>query len=287
MPEPTEYPDASYLAPVPGPINTGGPSTPNVSIYNHAAAPEHRHPTMFTYEDMVAYIQHRLGSDLWKLEGIHPGAVEDCINDALMLYGTRVPRFWYEVIPPGVQVYQPKAVGVIGVVRVDFISPITAAGGFGAAYEWNNNLTGVGVVQSIGPGLLMPAGDLMRWVMARKSFLRVASLAPQYQYDASSNVLHLYNPNLAYHSFCLMTLTKTFAEVNKNHKQWIRDHALALAKLQLAENREKFDGNIQAPGGGTIQMNSDKLVARATEAVEKSLQLLYSFQTRVIPIWGD
>jgi len=235
----------------------------------------------------VDWIKRRLGGDLWRLEGIHAGAIEDCIDETLMLYSTRVPRLWYEIVPHGVRTYAPKAKAVLGVVSMSFISPISTTGGYAAGYQWNNNLTGVGLVPQAGPGLLMPAGDLMRWQMARKSFMRVASLTPQYHWDPSAQLLHVYNPSISYFSFALLTLSKTFAEINANHRNWFRNHAFCIARMRLAENREKFDGAVQAPGGGAINLNSDKTMQRAIDALEKSTEDLMSFQTRVPPIWGD
>lgn len=287
MAEPDALQDQSYVAPT-RPLQTGGPSSPNVSILNHHDK-EHRHPQFFTWDDTVTWIKRQLGGDVFRLEGLHgPSAVEDCIYDALMLYGNRVPRLWYEMVPAGTAIYKPKAAAVLGVVRMDFIYPIQSAGGYAAEYNWISNLTGVpGIIPSAGPGLLMPAGDLMRFIMARKTFQRVASIMPQYMWDASAQLLHIYNFSSNYYSFALMTLSKTFAEVNPNHKQWLRQHALFRAKLLLAENRAKLDGTIQAPGGGTINVNSDKLQSNAREDYEKSLEALNAFQTRIPPIWGD
>lgn len=285
MPEPDYATDPSYV-PVVRPMNTGGPSSADVSVLN-STDPAHRHPHLFTYDEMVATIRRSLGGELWRLEGMNPSAVQDQIDTALMEYSARVPRLWWEIVGPGVTSYTPKAKAVMGVVRLDFINPISSSGGYAAAYQWNNNLTGVGLVPNAGPGLLMPAGDLMRWVMARKAFLRVASLKPQYHWDPSANLLHIYNPINANYVFVLLTLSRSWAEISNNHRRWFRDHVLALCRYQLAENREKFDGNIQSPGGGMIQTNSAQLMARAEKALEDSRTALYGFQTRVVPIWGD
>lgn len=248
---------------------------------------EHKHVEAFTYADMVNWIKRRLGGDLWRLEGMNPEAINDCIGEALMLYSNRVPRLWYEMVGAGVKTYTPKAAAVLGCVRCDFIYPISASGGYQAEYNWISNLTVAGIIPSAGPGLLMPAGDLMMWLMARKSFQRVASLTPQYVWDPSAKLLHIYNYSVNYYTFALFTLSKTFAEVNVNHKHWLRSHALAMCRLLLAENREKFDGQIQAPGGGMISTNAERLMTRAREDVDKSTDALMAFQTRAIPIWGD
>lgn len=287
MSEPNS-PMTPHESATPAPARAVSPSNPIVSSPNQDRGLDHWLPTIGNAQDILAWLRRRLGGDVWRLEGMNPTALEDCVKAALLKYAGRIPRLWLESIPPGVSVYQPKARGVVGVFRVDFIAPIYSSGGYAAAYQWNAQLTGVGVMPTAGPGLLLPAGDLMRFLMAKKTFMRVASLAPQWLFDAPSNTIHISTPNPSYYACAILILAKTLSEItNASHQDWIRDFALCQARLLLAEIREKHDGSIPTPGGGTIDLKSGALLSRAKSDEEALLTALAGMQWRCPPIWGD
>jgi len=64
---------------------------------------------------------------------------------------------------------------------------------------------------------------------------------------------------------------------------WIKDYALATAKLMLGEAREKF-ATIASPQGGT-QLNGASLKAEGTASIEKLEQDIQNYATGEKPMW--
>lgn len=230
----------------------------------------------YTLDELRAYIRTKLGGQVWRLEGMsldRTDTIDQAISDAVMAYSRRCPQIGFEMVQsiPTKQVYTVTTPG-FGVWACDFIYPTPVIAPF------MQSLVGVTPLNSL------TGGDFDLFLHWRKSFQRVTSTLPHWQWDGDNEKLYIYNP-IAQGRVCAFThLPRPFANIKMVHKEFIKRYSLALAKQQLAEHRRKFD-SIPGPGGKELRMNGDKLAEEANASIEKLHEELMGFQMRPVPRW--
>jgi hypothetical protein len=241
----------------------------------------------YTLEELRDHIRVNLGERAWRLEGMGKDqneTINQAIAAATMMMSKRLPRWQFKTFPPlsaGNAFYQLTAAEAgFGVFNVDFVEANSAFGIAGTRYGLIKNLTGVApAVHGDGIG-----GDVMEFLMWRKSFHRITSQSPQWRWDEEALKLWVYNQP-QYHACAFLFLPRNFEQVRMLHKDLLRRMSIAQAKMILGRMRSKFKDSIQGPGGTTINLDGDGLLGEGEKEWEKLEAELYSVQPRAVPQW--
>lgn len=241
----------------------------------------------YTLEQLRDHIRVKLGERVWRLEGMGSDkneTIDQAISASIIFYSKRCPIWTFKTFPPlsaGNSFYQltPTEAG-FGVFQVDFVEANSAFGIAGTRYGLIKNLTGVApAVHGDGIG-----GDVMEFLQWRKSFHRITSQEPQWQWDEENLKLWVYNPP-QYNVCAFIFKPRTFDTVRLLHKDLIRRMSIAQAKMDLGRMRSKFQNSIQGPGGTQIQLDGDSLLDEGNKEWEKCEEELYKIQPRAVPQW--
>lgn len=244
----------------------------------------------YTREQLVEWLKVKLGGTVWRLEGMssrNGTLIEAAVDEAMMAYSTQIPAFRWDVIPAGTTRYQlvtrpERPLQVVGVARVDFIEPYNSYGMGATGFGLTQNLTGVTIppILSASAG---GAGEIIEFMQWRKSFQRVTSRKPNWKYDDLTQTILISNP-VNYHACALVTVMRDFAAVRIQHKELLKNLALANARISLGDVRSKF-GEIRGPGMQSVGLNGDGLITRGDKDLEKYTTELKAIRPRLLPSW--
>jgi len=247
-------------------------------------------PPDYTREQLVAWLKIKLGGSVWRLEGMssqNGTLIEAAVDEALMTYSTQIPAFRWDIIPAGtakypVTVRSDRPLPVMGVARVDFIEPYNSYGMGATGFGLTQNLTGVTIppILSASSG---GAGEIVEFMQWRKSFQRVTSRKPSWKYDDLAKTILIFNP-VNYHACALITVMRDFAAVRLQHKDLLKNLALAFARTSLGDARSKF-GEIRGPGMQSVGLSGESLVTRGDKEAEKYMQELKAIRPRLLISW--
>jgi len=218
-------------------------------------------PEDYTLEQLRAHIRKRLGGTVWRLEGMSSSEsdlIDQGISGALLEYSRRCPNIGYEKINTNSrkQVYTVSNPGY-GVWRVDFIEPVPLVA------PLMSNLLGVTPIGRIGGD---EVASFLNW---RKTFRRVLSCEPKWQWVEQEKKLFIYNVT-DFGTACAYTfLPKGFDDISLVHKDFIRRFSIAQVKESLATIRRKFGD----------------LADEAAKEIEALRAELMSFQPRGVPLY--
>ena len=241
----------------------------------------------YSLEELREHIRVTLGVRSWRLEGMgsdQNSTINEAIAAAVMTYSKRCPIWSFKTFPPlsaGNAFHQLTAEEAgFGVFNVDWVEANSAFGIAGTRYGLTKNLTGVApAVHGDGIG-----GDVMEFLSWRKSFHRLTSQSPQWRWEEDTLKLWIYNPP-AYQACAFIFKPRTFEKVRMLHKDLIRRMSIAQAKMLLGRMRSKFANSVQGPGGTTITLDGESLLAEGREDWAQYEKELYSIQPRAVPSW--
>lgn len=216
----------------------------------------------YTVDQLTAWIKRNLGSPFINLE-IDQQQIIDQIYIALSLFSLYRPRPRYGSLRmfPGQFFYlQGVPVGQ-GIAEVWFVQPNPVP----EELFWGNLIYPTPTFKTG----LDEYDMFLRW---QKTWLRVASIQPQWTYDETERALYIHNPLDRY--MCGLLIYENWEDttgLDLFGSQWVRDYALQKARLLLGEMLLKFSGAIPGPARDLqldiakrdkAQIEIDKLEAR-------------------------
>lgn len=129
----------------------------------------------------------------------------------------------------------------LGVLNLDFGNPFTTM----SIMTTGLGLDGMGEYDSY-----------LRW---QKTWQRVTSTAPQWQYDEVRKCLWIHNPIARYRAAILIYYNwQRTEDLPAFGSLWVKEMSLAKAQYQLGDLWSKFSGAIPSPGGKDIQLDGGK-----------------------------
>lgn len=200
--------------------------------------------TGYTEEQLSAYIMRQLGAPTWNVE-LTTQQIYDHVRDSLVKFSLWKPLLVWGAIPmvagrkqylQGVDVGQGIAdvtfvENRLGVLNLDFGNPFTTM---------SIMTTGLG---------LDGVGDYASYLNWQKTWMRITSTMPMWQYDSYRKVLLLHNPIARYRAAILMYFNwPETKQLPAYGCQWVKEYALAASKYQLGNIWQKFSGSIPSPG---------------------------------------
>jgi hypothetical protein len=207
----------------------------------------------YSMDQLCRYIQRQLGSPVWNVEYTKQ-QIMDNIQTALTHYSLWCPRIGYAAVQldAGQHAYlQGVDVGQ-GIADVAFVqrTPVPTQ------LLWSS-LIGVNPIPFSG---LDELDGFTRWL---KTFMRVTSARPDWQYDEVRKVLYIHNPMPYYH--CAVTWYGNYEKtelLNNYGALMVRDLAFQLARHGYAELLQKFSGAIPGPVQNLTLDNSKREAAK-------------------------
>jgi hypothetical protein len=192
----------------------------------------------YSIDALLAYIRRQLGAPVWNVEYTNQ-MILDNIMTALATYSQWRPKVGYAAVQissgqfkylEGVDVGQ-------GIADVAFVQRIPIP----LQFFWGS-LIGVTPVPFNGMGEL---DSFQRWL---KTWSRVTSAKPDWQYDENAKALYIHNPIDYY--YCAVTWygihdkTESLPFFGCN---WVKEFAFQTARHGYAELLSKFSGAIPSP----------------------------------------
>lgn len=241
-------------------------------------SPDSLPPVGFSYDQLKNYIFRQLGSPVWNIE-VTPQQVIDSINDALSLYSIYRPRLLFGSVRLSKSQFEYLQTEladtqIMAVVSVEFVDTVPAP-------------TEIFYGNLISPAPIIRTGldeyDMfLRW---RKTWQRVTSVQPQWQFDQERRLLYVYNPLDRYHCgielHAMWTDTVNLPLIGAT---WVKRYATAKSRFLYGEILSKFNGAIPAPLQD-LTLDQNKRV-EAKEEMEKLEEKLIGMQV-VVPVIVD
>lgn len=226
-----------------------------------------------SYESLCNYIKQTLGKGIFEVE-ITQDQVDNAILDALTLYSARRPLIGYKgiTVSPNIRAYDINHDIGYGIFTVQFVQPDPQP----SALFYANLLD----VAPVKPATMESYDIFLRW---RKTFMRITSVAPSWEYDEMNRKLMLYCPIDRTHASYFWHMPRTLCQVPIQHTLWVRKYATAVAKLALGKSRSKFQGILPGPARD-LNLNGDALQAEANAEIPILEQQLLSIQGDIPPI---
>lgn len=226
-------------------------------------------PLVYSVDQLKNYIMRQLGYPVWIVE-LTPQQVLDHINDALIKYGTYVPRiggFGLQMVRGQFKYLEDVDVQQ-GIAQIDFVEP-------------NPVPTEIFYGNLIQPAPLFRTGldeydTFLRW---RKTWTRVTSVRPDWYYDDMEHALYIHNPLERYLAGVqLYGYYTTTESLSAQGRMWVREYSLASARYQYGDLLMKYSGAIPSPSKD-VQLDQgkrDKAEAKMKELEEqlKGMQTL-------------
>lgn len=221
----------------------------------------------YTMDQLCAYIKRQLGSPVWNVE-LTKQQTLDCIQNALATYSQWRPSIGYAAIQTqagkfdylnGVDVGQ-------GIAMVEFVQKVPVP----QQLFWGN-LIGVNPIPFSG---LDELDSFTRWI---KTWTRVTSTKPDWQYDYRRKVLYIHNPVPYY--YCAVTWYANYEKTEQLDQfgaNWVRDYSFQLSRHSYAEILQKFSGAIPGPVAN-LQLDGGKREA-AKQEIDRLLAHLQQAQ---------
>jgi hypothetical protein len=199
--------------------------------------------TGYTEKELSEYVLRQLGKPVWNVE-LTQQQVLDHIQDALVKFSTYKPLLIWGAIPmvAGQKQYligQDVGQGVaeisfvenrLGVLNLDFGNPFTTM----SIMTTGLGLDGMGEYDSY-----------LRW---QKTWQRVTSTLPQWQYDEVRKCVWIHNPIARYRAAILIYFNwQSTKDLPQFGSIWVKEYALAKSQYQLGDLWMKFSGAIPGP----------------------------------------
>ena len=228
---------------------------------------------VLTYDKLCQYIKSQLGAGIFSVE-LTQDQIDNCILDALTLFSSRKPIIGYKSIDVSTQIraYTIDHDIGFGIFNVSFVQPDPQP----SAIFYANLLD----VAPVKPATMESYDIFLRW---RKTFMRVTSVAPRWEWDALNKKLMLYSPIDRTKACYFWHQPRTVAQVPMQHTHWLKKYSLAKAKDVLGKTRSKFQGILPGPARD-MNLNGDALQQEAREEIDKLEEQLLSIQGDIPPM---
>lgn len=237
------------------------PTTPVFSTSSTATSADSRDTLPlkgYSIDQLESYIRRQLGAPVWNVE-FTKQQVLDCIQTSMGYYSLWRPRIRYG----SVQLQRGKFDYLRGVdlgqgpVTVTFVQRLPVP----VQLYWGNLIGPIPINFSGMDELDM----FMRW---QKTWLRVTSAQPDWQYDEMNKVLMIHNPIDFWYCgiLCYVNWDKT-ESLDLFGANWVRDYAFQMARHNYAELLMKYSGAVPGPVKD-LQLDQGKR-AEAKEQMEK------------------
>lgn len=215
------------------------------------------------------YIIQELGQGVFKVE-LSAQQLDESIRDALRIFSKRKPLVGVHAVDvrPDIKTYHlteevKRSYGVFHVDFVDVSTPVTALFYYNLIHP-----------APIRPSFMTDMDIFMRW---RKTFQRVLSVAPSWEYFQDRNILMLYTVVHRAKATYFFHFPRKLSQVPMQHSDWILKYSTAKSKLKLGRIRSKFTGALPGPSRD-LQMDGDTLVSEANEEIRTLEEELMSMQ---------
>jgi hypothetical protein len=260
-------PQATPLPPVaptipPATLPTGGPAL-STSQTSTDTLPLRG----YTFDQLANYIQRKLGGPVWNVELPRQNIIDN-IQDALGKYSVYrpLPRYGALRMIPGQFSYLSGVDVGQGVAYVWFLQPNPVP----EELFWGNLIYPTPTFKTG----LDEYDTFLRW---QKTWLRVASIRPDWMWDESQQLLYIHNPLDRYMCgiLCYMNWTDTQG-LDQWGAQWVKDYAYQLARMAYAELMSKYSGAVPGPAQGLILDQAKRNMA--TEELHRLEDRLFAAQ---------
>jgi len=221
-----------------------------------------------TYDGLIQYIKDQLGEGIFSVE-LTQAQIDNSIGDALYLYSARQPliKFKALIVNPQIKVYKIDHDVGFGIFDVHFVQPDPQP----SAIFYANLLD----VAPIKVSTMESYDIFLRW---RKTFMRVTSVEPNWEWEPTSQSLMVYSPIEQTKACYFWFAPRTVNQIPMQHVNWFRRYATAKAKNTLGKARSKFQGLLPGPARD-INLNGDALQQESNEEILALEAQLLSFQS--------
>jgi hypothetical protein len=207
----------------------------------------------YSVDQLSKYIKRQLGEPVWAVELTNQHII-DHIRDALVKFSLYKPMLVWGAVPmiAGQKQYligQDVGQGVaeltfvenrLGVLNLDFGNPFTTM----SIMTTGLGLDGMGEYDSY-----------LRW---QKTWQRVTSTLPQWQYDEVRKCLWIHNPISRYRAALLVYANwQRTEDLPAFGSIWVKEYALAKSQYQQGDLWLKYSGNIPSPAA-SLQLDTGK-----------------------------
>ena len=192
----------------------------------------------YTVDQLANYIQRQLGQPVFNVE-LTRQQILDQIQDALGLYSVwrPLPRYGALRLNPGQFEYMQGVDVGQGIAYVWFLQPNPVP----SELFWGNLIYPTPTFKTG----LDEYDTFLRW---QKTWLRVASIRPDWAWDEARQLLYVHNPLDRYMcGILIFDNWKDTTGLDQIGATWVKQYANQKARLQLAEIMSKFSGAIPGP----------------------------------------
>jgi hypothetical protein len=218
----------------------------------------------YTQDQLKEYIKRQLGQPVWNIE-LTEQQILDNIQDAIGKFSLWKPLLSWGAIPmvAGQKQYLINANVGQGVAEVTFVENRLGV----LNLDFGNPFTTMSIMTT-GLGLdgMGEYDSYLRW---QKTWQRVTSTDPKWQYDEVRKCLWIHNPIARYRAAILLYLN--FADcksLSQYGADWVKEYSLAKCRYQIGDIWMKYSGAIPGPVKD-IQLDQQK-----REKAEKKIEEL-------------